>query len=204
MTLLTLPQMADLFVDAVIVDDRRQLLFLSAWGQDTVLQEFLARVSVPKDKEGLSCFTLQNESHSCYVEIGDQHRLRKHTGRQTKDSSFNGLNHLWLYDVHAKYIDRANRRCLLLKQSQETEQDFFWRLWQTVREVCHVPLLNEWHFLVTRFLQSGWIKRFTGIGLEAFRIDLSSEEVENYISYLVQTGELSLLSISKEPEALTN
>lgn len=205
MELMTLNEIADLYVDAVVVDDRSQLLFLSAWGYDTVLQEFLARLSVPSQENGLDRFTLQGANCTRYVEIGDHHRLRKHTGRSTQNESiFNNIAHLMLYDVRAKSIDRANRQCLLFKKQQEPEGEFFWRLWQGVREVCHVPLLEEWHFLVTRFRQNNWIQFFPGIEIDAYRINLSSDEVENTISQLVKNGELSLLTLSKTPHALNS
>jgi hypothetical protein len=205
MELMTLNEIADLYVDAVVVDDRNQLLFLSAWGYDTVLQEFLARLSVPSQENGLDRFTLQGDNCTRYVEIGEHHRLRKHTGRNTQNESiFNNIAHLMLYDVRAKSIDRANRQCLLFKKQVESEGEFFWRLWQGVREVCHVPLLEEWHFLVTQFRQNNWIQFFPGIGIDAYRINLSSDEVEQYISQLVKNGELSLLTLSKKPQALNN
>ncbi|ERV59350.1 TPA: hypothetical protein L5S37_006455 [Pseudomonas aeruginosa] len=34
----------DLYVDAYVCDEQRNLVFLSAWGRDTVTQEFLARL----------------------------------------------------------------------------------------------------------------------------------------------------------------
>ncbi|WP_141202657.1 hypothetical protein [Pseudomonas aeruginosa] len=40
----------DLYVDACVCDEQRNLVFLSAWGRDTVTQEFLARLTLGREE----------------------------------------------------------------------------------------------------------------------------------------------------------
>jgi hypothetical protein len=198
--LLTVQEVPELFVDAVVVDDRSQLLFISIWSQDTTLQAFLARLSLPRYESGLDTLTIQGQDYYQLVEINNVDKLRKHTGRAPKTCLFHGLSQLWLYDGLTVELDRLKRRCVLLCHPSESKEEIFWRLWQAVQELCHVPLLNEWHMLIKQFCALGWIKFFHGKGVNAIHIDLSSAEVEDVISELIRNGHLSLLTLKKEPD----
>lgn len=46
----------DLYVDACVCDEQRNLVFLSAWGRDTVTQEFLARLTLDREENGIDHF----------------------------------------------------------------------------------------------------------------------------------------------------
>jgi hypothetical protein len=192
MELLMLDEVADVFADAIVSDNDNQLLFLSLWGQDTSLQELLARLSLPNAEGGLRRLILRNETDRRLAVVSSIDQFDKHTGRAPAGALFQGLSHLWLYDRLAIEPDRANRRCLVLRRPEESEQAISQRLWQTVRDMCHVPLLEEWQEVMSHFQQRGWIRRFSGIGMDAYRIDLSSREVEQLISQLVKAGALSL------------
>lgn len=54
--LMQVDEAPELFADAVLVDAADNLLFLSLWGRDTALQEFLARLSLPSHEGGLDSF----------------------------------------------------------------------------------------------------------------------------------------------------
>lgn len=43
----------DLYVDACVCDEQRNLVFLSAWGRDTVTKEFLARLTLGREENGI-------------------------------------------------------------------------------------------------------------------------------------------------------
>lgn len=47
---------ADLYVDACVCDEQRNLVFLSAWGRDTVTQEFLATLTLGREENGIDHF----------------------------------------------------------------------------------------------------------------------------------------------------
>lgn len=193
MTLFQTDEIDNLFVDAFVCDEDNHLLFLSAWGLDTTLQEFIAKLSL--GEEGLTQMIVRNVNNNRQYErivLSSVDNLVKHTGRTAKDSLFNGLIHLWLHDRLASEIDYANRRCVLLKRQDEAESVFAQRLWETVRSVCRVPLLPEWITLVSEFEQLGWIKRYTGFKVDAVQLDFSSEEVETTLSQMIQNRQLTL------------
>ena len=47
-----------LYVDASLVDAYDKLLFLSLWGRDTAIQEFLAGISLANEEGGINSFFL--------------------------------------------------------------------------------------------------------------------------------------------------
>jgi len=57
--LMQVDEAPELFADAILVDAADNLLFLSLWGRDTALQEFLARLSLPSHEGGLDSFFLR-------------------------------------------------------------------------------------------------------------------------------------------------
>jgi hypothetical protein len=193
MNLFTIKQVAEIYVDAVVKDDSHQLLFLSAWGHDTAIQELIAKLTLPLKEGGLSNLTLYDADQKPYfVDIDQRDCLEKHSGRGAKDALFYGLTHVWIYNRTARYVDRANQRCMLLKKAEESEKQFAQRLWQAIREVSTIPLLPHWDSLIAYFRKEQWIQSFTGQGIDAVKIDLSSQDVEAFISLLVKKGELAL------------
>lgn len=62
----------DLYVDACVCDEQRNLVFLSAWGRDTVTQEFLARLWAGKRvaRQNFSGQTPQNLSFTPRARAG--------------------------------------------------------------------------------------------------------------------------------------
>lgn len=196
MTLYEMNEITGIFVDAIVADEDHQLLFLSAWGLDTALQELIAKLSIPEDEKGLSTFFLRDidieAGGPCLYKVQDSKRLDKLTGRSGKDSLFAGLAHLWLYDKLVTNIDHANRRCVLLKQHTEDRKSFNERLWQTVRSVCTVPLLSQWHNIVEDFQVLGWIQHHAGIAVDAYVLNFGQDEVEAEISRWIQAGKYKL------------
>ena len=105
---------------------------------------------------------------------------------------------LWLYDRLAMEPDRANRRALLL-QRNATHGDA--ALWNLVRSVTHLPLLDHWNEVVLDvFRQNDWIRPLRGIQVDAVFVDLGSDAVEVEISRLVREGRLTL--DTKQPASL--
>lgn len=68
----------DLYVDACVCDEQRNLVFLSAWGRDTVTQEFLARLWAGKRvaRQNFSGQTPQNLSFTPRARAGRDHPRR--------------------------------------------------------------------------------------------------------------------------------
>ena len=203
--LMQLDTAPELFADAMLVDACDNLLFLSLWGRDTALQEFLARVSLANHEGGLNSFFLNvgiktnGEPQRKLVQIGKADQLDHHTGRMPTNNVFGNMAHLWLFDRLIAEPDLANRRTMALFKQDEvalktSSQIVHHRIWQLAKAICHLPLLDHWADAVIKmFYERDWIKDFDGIGVNGALIDLSlSEEIEEEITHLIKSGALTL------------
>lgn len=109
-----------------------------------------------------------------------------------KGNLFGELVHLWLYDPITLEPDRVNRRAILLmlandEPDPEMEEH---RLWSLVRDVCHLPLLDDWqHILMAEFQQRDWVSPLHHChGIRAMNIDLGGEELEPMVAAMIQQG----------------
>jgi len=202
--LMQIDAIPDLYADAALVNAYDKLLFLSLWGRDTAIQEFLAGISLANEEGGINSFFLKTgkrdsgESIRKLVQIGESKRLNHHSGRMPASNVFGGdMAHLWVFDRLVTDPDLANRRTIAISRAVDTasvstvSQS---RIWHLTKAICHLPLLDHWaETIVKRFYEREWIKDFNGIGVSGALIDLSlSEEVEDEISSLIRDGVLCL------------
>lgn len=136
-------EFGDVFVDAVVRDELGELVFLSLYGRDTVILQFLATFSLPSGQGGRRDFTLVRGFEQHCIGMAEPEKLQKLTGRLPRNNLFGNLTHTWLYREEAIKPDRVNRRALLLRYD-ETEAAFADRTWLLLRELCPVPLLDHW------------------------------------------------------------
>ena len=205
MRLMVLPEVQGIFADAVVTDTDNVLVFLSLWGRDTAIQELLARLSISEREGSLEQLSLTRPDHPrIQIHTSNVDRYGKITGRMPKDNLFGAVTQLWLYDRLVTEPDRVNRKAILLHQNcglsqplnhgVDSSEDREFRLWQLVRQTCHLPLLDHWRRTVLdAFHQEGWIQDLPGIGLNGTTIDLGSDGVEQVVGSLVQEGWLPLL-----------
>lgn len=188
--LLPIVELPGVFADALLRDERGGLLFCSLWGRDTAIQELLARLSVPVEEGGLRSLHVEAPQGTETVHFDRMPTTDKLSGRLPPKNLFGNLVQLWLYDRLAVEPDRANRRALLL-QRNVTHGDA--ALWNLVRSVTHLPLLDHWNEVVLDvFRQNDWIRPLRGIQVDAVFVDLGSDAVEVEISRLVREGRLLL------------
>ena len=55
-TLYRIDECPDVMADACVGDDQGNLIFLSIWARDTAVQQFLARLTLGRDEQGLEQF----------------------------------------------------------------------------------------------------------------------------------------------------
>jgi hypothetical protein len=208
-TLLRVQEVSDLFVDACVRHPTTgELLFLSAYGRDGALLEFFAAFSLPKDKGGLTQFTLLDDDGTpSSVYVNHPKRLAKFTGKLPKGNIFGNLGQAWLYDEDVVKPDRANRTAWGLytlteaaNDASHNDQSVRDRVWQQLKDLSPVPLADEWqshtmHLAAEQgFLQ--WLdvpdNLFPPLGnLLACRIDLGDRFVAE-ISAAVRSGALQV------------
>ena len=203
--LMQLDVIPDLYVDASLVDAYDKLLFLSLWGRDTAIQEFLAGISLANEEGGINSFFLSSSIKSSgdpqrkLIQIGEAKRLNHYTGRMPASNVFGGdMAHLWVFDRLVTDPDLANRRTIAISKVDSDSVDDKAasqnRIWQLTKAICHLPLLDHWaDIIIQAFYEREWIKDFNGIGVNGALIDLSlAEEVEEEVTRLIRDGALAL------------
>jgi hypothetical protein len=152
-TLYRIDECPDVMADACVGDDQGNLIFLSIWARDTAVQQFLARLTLGRDEQGLDQFhVITNQGGSVPVFIGNVDRLEKRITRAYRRTLFGSLSNVWLFDRRCVKPDKANASALaLLPRDSAHRLD---RLWMLVRDTCPLPLLDHWRETVLELLQT--------------------------------------------------
>ena len=192
-TLMEVVEAPGLFADALLTDERGSLLFISLWGRDTAVQELLARMTLGNDEGGIRTLHINAEDGPQAVHLDRMPCMDKHTGRMPPRNLFGDLIQLWVYDKLAIEPDRANRRALMLHRPDDPDAVLQERLWNLVREVCHLPLLAEWREPVLAMLElNAWMQPRQGRSIAAWRLELGDPKLEQEISQRIRRRELRL------------
>jgi len=143
----------DLMTDGFVGDENGNLIFLSVWARDTAVQEFLARLTLGRDAQGLDQFhILTEQGGSIPVFVGTVEHLDKRSTRAYRRTLFGSMVHLWLFNRRCVKPDKANASALaLLPRDSDHRVD---RLWTLVRDTCPLPLLDHWRDTVLDLLQA--------------------------------------------------
>ncbi|HEB56630.1 MAG TPA: hypothetical protein ENI98_10065 [Gammaproteobacteria bacterium] len=198
MELLKISAINDIFVDAYLVDEANYLLFLSLWGRDTALQEFIARLSLPASENGIRDFHVVGHGHDRYVQIPNVDMLDKTTAKTSGNTIFGQLTQLWIYDKQAVKPDMSNRRAMMLFRESDNPDP-----WPTVKTVCHLPLLDHWREAFLNCCHKReWLRKLDkGFGMSGLLIELGDDDVESAITEMIRNREL-MLEPEKEPESI--
>lgn len=187
-----------LWMDALVTDSEEQLLFLSAWGSETVVQNCRARFSLPVSEGGLRHFRI-DEGHFRWkgdaVRVDQPERYEQVTGRPSGQSRFLHLTHLWMFPRLALQPDSANCTAVLLKRPAETPEAWEARLWQMVQTVCPVPLHPAWRTIMTPFTQRQWVSHHEGFQVKACVLRFPEEEVQALVTRGIRSGHLTLPTV---------
>ncbi|MEO9332756.1 MULTISPECIES: hypothetical protein [Gammaproteobacteria] len=152
-TLYRIDECPDLMTDGFVGDEQGNLVFLSVWARDTAVQEFLARLTLGRDEQGLDQFhILTEQGGSIPVFVGNVEHLDKRSTRAYRRTLFGSMVHLWLFDRRCVKPDKANASALaLLPRDSDHRVE---RLWALVRDTCPLPLLNHWRDTVLDLLKT--------------------------------------------------
>lgn len=200
---------SDVFVDACIPDDAGQLLFLSAFGRDTSLQQMLARFQLRATEGGLDRITIRREEEPFTALVGDPNRLEKLTGRLPRETLFGNLVHLWVFDPVVLEPDRANGRGWILVEEEEHRGERCVELraqrrWLLLSRLARVPLLDEWRDPLLEALEAEFPSAWHTSGcigrLSAERLALP-DAFESLVSGLLTRGALCAQGAAANPAA---
>ena len=196
-TLYRIDECPDLMADGCIGDENGNLVFLSIWARDTAVQEFLARLTLGRDEQGLDQFhVITEQGSSVQVFVGNVENLEKRSTRAYRRTLFGSLSNVWLFDRRCVRPDKANASALaLLPRDSSHRLD---RLWMLVRDTCPLPLLDHWRDLVLELLQAeSMLTRlpFALGSLEGHRLAIDVPALTHTLGGLIRSGALTAETI---------
>lgn len=152
-TLYRIDECSDVMADACVSDDQGNLIFLSIWARDTAVQQFLARLTLGRDEQGLDqLHIITDQGSSVPVFVNNVDRMEKRTTRAYRRTLFGSLSNVWLFDRRCIKPDKANASALaLLPRNSDHRLE---RLWMLVRDTCPLPLLDHWRANVLELMQT--------------------------------------------------
>jgi hypothetical protein len=182
----------DLMADGLVGDEQGNLVFLSIWARDTAIQEFLARLTLGRDEQGLDQFhVITEEGGSIPVFVGNIENLEKRSTRVFRRTLFGSMVNLWLFDRRCVKPDKANASAMaLLPRDSVHRLD---RLWSLVRDTCPLPLLEHWREATLELLQSREMLTrlpFALGPLEGHRVALDVPALTKALGDLIRSGAL--------------
>ncbi|MFZ7310975.1 hypothetical protein [Comamonas jiangduensis] len=193
----------DVWADACIRDSDGRFMFLSVYGRDVSLMQFLAAMELAGKERGINRFTLvgsDERKHS--VDVAGTDRLAKHSVRLPKQNLFGPISQMWIFDKGVQEVDRVNRIGYALniasKERRDGRQELTKKAWQLIKNLSPVALLDHWQLAVLDWCMSKEAVTELGTTLYpvlgnvgAMRVSLSDYFVE-FISEGVRTGVLTL------------
>ena len=190
----------DLRVDGCVADKNRNnnLVFLSVWGRDTAIQQFLARLTLGDRDEGMDHFHLVQGAQSFQIFVDDD-RLEKRLTRCYRQTLFGSLVNCWLFDRRAVKPDKTNATALALLPRDSAHR--LERLWALVKDTCPLPLLEHWRDPVMEFLAAHAMLEPLPAAfgpLEGHRLRLNVPQLTIALGDLIRAGVLTT-----EPRAKT-
>lgn len=145
----------EIFVDACLRDSEGQFMFLSIYGRDGSIMQFIAAMELGGQERGVQRFHLVNSAGERHpVDVGGTDRLTKHDGRLPRQNLFGPLSQMWVFDKRLQQPDRANRIAWVLHQEAGAKASFDGgpvtnvtlqdRVWKTIVGLSPVALLDHW------------------------------------------------------------
>jgi hypothetical protein len=204
-SLYRLAECQDIMADACVCDDTNRLVFLSLWGRDTAVQQFLARLELsPSEDDRLDQFHLVSaENTAIPVGVPDTDGLKKITTRAYQRTLFGSLVHSWLFDFRCIRPDKANSSALSILPKGHPNRTQ--RIWSLVQDTCPLPLLSHWSDTVLELLMSQDMLLSLPFALgqvEGIRIKLDVEVLKIELGNRIRSGILSIHT-GEEPHLAT-
>jgi hypothetical protein len=192
-SLYRIDECADLMADACIRDEQGNLIFISVWSRDTAIQQFLARLTLGCDEDGLDSFHLITEQGgSVPVFISTVERLEKRLTRSYRRTLFGAMVNLWLFDRRCLRPDKSTASALALLPRSVSDPTS--RLWQLVRDTCPLPLLDYWQAPVLALLREHNMLQDLPVALgplHGLRLQLDVPALTEALGELIRRGVLT-------------
>jgi hypothetical protein len=158
-------EFSDVMADACLRDSEGRFLFLSLFGRDNAILQFLAAMELPRAEQGVDRFHLVDAGGQAHpVDVGGTDRLSKHSGRLPRQNIFGPVSHLWVFDATLTRPDLVNRHAWVLRRTTELDdgtlkERLLDQAWETVKTLSPVPLLDDWREPVMTFASAAGMVR---------------------------------------------
>ena len=191
----------ELFADACVRNSEGEFKFLSLYGRDGAVLQFMAAMDLGAREGGVLRFHLvdraADERHR--ADVGAVDRLVKHAGRLPRQNLFGPLSQVWIYDKNLTQLDRANRIGWVVHRSADGrvgDDAIQWKAWHLVRRLSPVALLDHWREPLMAWCAEKHAVEALGSALypvlgsvQAMRVSLSDHFVK-FVSDGVRRGQL--------------
>ncbi len=175
-----------LYLDAVVTTTDHHVQFLSLWGRDGVMQHFFAALTLPMSEGGIRVMTAQRPNgEKLVLDFAHAKSLTKRTTRLPKYSSVGEWVHTWL--IHPSLLKPSGQGMTILSTTPLS----WLELWPTLKQLCHLPLLDHWQAMLQPQLRP-CITLLPSLGVMAYHVDLPIETMEPLISEALLQGWLTL------------
>lgn len=198
-------EQSDVFVDACVADQLGQLLFISLFGRDTSVQQFMARLHTSYREGGIEELNLRQSVDgqlaprtSLRVLVGDAKRLTKLTGRMPRSGLLGNLVHAWIFDPKLLELDHATRSAWLFRRElasssgDSVDAIELQAVWPLVEELSPVPLMAHWALPTIAYLRGRKaLQQPPKVGpIHALRVEIP-EDFPAWVSERVQCGDFT-------------
>ena len=121
-------EISDLYADSFLTDEDHNLVFISLWGRDVIINEFIARITLSDAEQGIKSFHLfdKESGNHHFVDICNLETLEKNTGR-VNTPVFGDMVQAFLYEKMAVEPDLHNGNALMLYRDKEPD------IWEIVK-----------------------------------------------------------------------
>lgn len=194
-------EFSEVMADACLRDSEGRFLFLSIYGRDNALLQFLSAMELPGTQRGVDIFHLVDDNgQASPVHVGGTDRLTKVSVRLPKGNLFGPMSHMWVFHSAIQEPDFANRHAWVLvpgtdDASMQLLQD---KAWAMMQRLSPVPLLAHWRERVmAEAAQAGLVRPVDDPAVpplgavRGIRIGLGQGFAER-LSQLVASGVLTL------------
>lgn len=139
----------DLWVDACLRSDEGQFKFLSLYGRDGSIMQFISALELGPKEGGVQHIVLVGFDGSRHrAEAPSTDRLGKFSTRLPKQNLFGPVNQMWIYDTSLQIIDKANRIGWVVHHESAADNVDFNALenqaWELIKSLSPVALLDHW------------------------------------------------------------
>lgn len=186
-------EISGLYVDGFLKSSSASdLLFMSCWGGESRILEFIARLSTNDNETSLrgNTITLFNdEGVSISATINATTKYECEQAQLPHHSQFGSrCFQVMVYAPFMRQLDRAKRQGVVLKRGGE-RAFLEAELWPTIKELCHLPLLDEWQSPVTKAFHNLELIEFQNAhNISAAIFNLNEDEVEGWITLSLKEG----------------